>query len=553
MPSSLVLRRVAHCTARYRPTGHHAAHHPAGWRHAAAALLVAAVALQPLLAGAEPARTQPTPAEPGRTESGRGQLPPDVEAALAAARLPREALSLVVQDVAGAQARWSWQADRALNPASLMKLLPTYAALELLGPTHTWTTPIWLTGPVRAGVLEGSLVIKGQGDPRLVSERLWLLMRRLQQMGVREIRGDIVLDRSAFGIVEVPPGDFDGEPFRPYNAGADALLLNFRSVVLTFLPDLATGRAAVTVEPTLAGVEVPTSVPLVVGGAASCGDWRTGLRADFSQPTRWVLAGSFPAACGERHWPVAPPDPAGYNARLIEALWRGAGGQLSGRVRDGLSPDTPPSFELTSPTLAEVVRDINKFSNNVMAQQLFLSLAFQPGQAATVPAAREALTRWATQRAGDAARGLVVDNGSGLSRDSRASAGLLARLLLHAWASPVMPEFVASLPLAGADGTSRRMRGVEGRAHLKTGSLRDVAAVAGYVHAASGRRYAVVAIVNHPNASAARPAFERLIQLLANDVSAAPPASPSDRRPDPPQNTEAAPNANASPPESRQP
>jgi D-alanyl-D-alanine carboxypeptidase/D-alanyl-D-alanine-endopeptidase (penicillin-binding protein 4) len=161
-----------------------------------------------------------------------------------------------------------------------------------------------------------------------------------------------------------------------------------------------------------------------------------------------------------------------------------------------------------------------------MAQQLFLTLGSAPGQPATVSAARDGLARWAEQRFGDSARGLVVDNGSGLSRDARASAALFSRLLLQAWASPVMPEFIASLPLAGADGTSRRMRGVDGRAHLKTGSLRDVAAVAGYVHALSGRRYAVVAIVNHPRAAAARPAFERLIQLLAHDGAAPAPAAP---------------------------
>jgi serine-type D-Ala-D-Ala carboxypeptidase/endopeptidase (penicillin-binding protein 4) len=443
---------------------------------------------------------------------------------------------VVVQEVGRSTPRVAWQADLPVNPASLMKLLPTLAALEQLGPTYTWTTPVWLQGTVRDGVLDGSLVIKGQGDPRLVIERVWLLLRRVQQLGVREIRGDIVLDRSAFAIAETPPGEFDGEPLRPYNASADALLLNFRSLVLTITPDAATGRASVTMEPSLAGVTVTPSLPLISG---PCGDWRRGLKADFGSPQRIDLPGSYPTACGERLWPIAFADPPSYNARVVDGAWRDLGGRLIGRVRDGLAPaSVRPSFELVSPSLAEVIRDINKFSNNVMAQQLFLTLAlptggpaFAPGTAgpaATVAGAREVVTRWAQQRFGDAAQGLVVDNGSGLSRDSRASARLFARLLATAWSSPVMPEFVASLPLAGADGTARRMRGVDAQAHLKTGSLRDVAGIAGYVHAPSGRRFAVVAIVNHPQANAARPAFEALIQGLLHD---GPAASPRGRPP----------------------
>jgi D-alanyl-D-alanine carboxypeptidase/D-alanyl-D-alanine-endopeptidase (penicillin-binding protein 4) len=214
-------------------------------------------------------------------------------------------------------------------------------------------------------------------------------------------------------------------------------------------------------------------------------------------------------------------------------------------VRDGLAPSTPPSFESSSPTLAEVVRDINKYSNNVMAQQLFLTLGLTQRGAGTPAAARAVLREWAAQRFGSDAATLVVDNGSGLSRESRVSAQLLTRLLLAVWASPVMPELLGSLPVSGVDGTLGPRRaaprgpipagddaaGVSGsspprspatlgRAHLKTGSLRDVAGIAGVVLADSGRRYVVVAIANHPNANAARPALAALLQWAANDATA---------------------------------
>ena len=442
-------------------------------------------------------------------------LPVEVEAALERARVPAEALMVVVQEVGARRTKLAWQADQPANPASLMKLFTTFAALELLGPAWTWTTPVWLQGSVSDGVLDGNLVIKGNGDPKLVLERMWLLLRRVQQLGVNEIHGDIVLDRSAFATPDQNPGDFDGEPLRPYNVGADALLLSYKSVVFSFTPDPARGVAWVGVDPNLAGVRVdPPNVPLVEG---ACNDWRGVLRADVADPLHIQFNGAFPASCGERLWSLAHGDAKAYNERALTGLWREMGGKLSGAVRDGVAPSGKPSFELSSPALAEVVRDINKFSNNVMAQQLFLTLGQTQRGAGTPAQARDVLRQWSSERLGTLAKGVIIDNGSGLSRDSRASAQVFARLLQAAWASPVMPEVLSSLPLNGVDGTLRRSRTTVGRAHLKTGSLRDVAAVAGYVLSNSGRRHVLVAIINHPNANAARPALDALVQWTIND------------------------------------
>ncbi|HEV7914042.1 MAG TPA: D-alanyl-D-alanine carboxypeptidase/D-alanyl-D-alanine-endopeptidase, partial [Albitalea sp.] len=346
-------------------------------------------------------------------------------------------------------------------------------------------------------------------------ERMWLLLRRVQQLGVREIRGDIVLDRSAFSEPEQNAGDFDGDALRPHNVQPDALLLNYRSLVITLTPDPARGVAAVATEPALAGVRPDSSVPLATG---PCDDWRGALKADFTDPARLRFGGVYPAACDERQWPIAYIEPKSYNERMLLGLWREMGGSLGGVVRDGPSPLLPPSFVLSSPALAEVVRDINKYSNNAMAQQLFLTLGHVIRGSGTRAAAREVLQQWLESHFGALARATVIDNGSGLSRDSRISALLLARLLQSAWASPVMPELVSSLPVIGVDGTMQRTKTLPGRAHLKSGSLRDVSGIAGYVLSNSGRRYVLVAILNHPNANAARPALEALVQWAAGDA-----------------------------------
>jgi D-alanyl-D-alanine carboxypeptidase/D-alanyl-D-alanine-endopeptidase (penicillin-binding protein 4) len=343
---------------------------------------------------------------------------------------------------------------------------------------------------------------------------------------VKTVRGDIVLDRSLFRPTGVNPGDFDGEPLKPYNAQADALLINFQSLVMTFTPDTAQQRVRVSVEPALAGVQVDASVPL---SGAPCGDWRSELKASLDQPLRVQFAGSYPLACGERVWPVAYPEPARFAERAVEAAWRAQGGQLTGRARlataqeaqalqaqGSLSGARPRlKLELPSVPLTEVVHDINKFSNNVMAQQVFHTLGLRSTAADAPPGSLEAgravvLDWWRQALPGSPLPAL--GNGSGLNRSERITAQALGELLQRMAASPHAADLLASLPVAGVDATMRRRATtVTGRAWLKTGSLRDVSAIAGYAQGAGGQRYAVVGIINHANASAGRAALDALV------------------------------------------
>ncbi len=449
-------------------------------------------------------------------------LSPEIARALHAARIPPDAVTVLVQEAGSGTKRLSHNATQPMNPASVMKLLTTYAALDELGPAYTWKTPVWLAGPIRAGVLDGNVHLQGRGDPKLTIERVWLALQRLRASGVHEIRGDIVIDQSAFIVPDVSTAEFDNEPLRPYNARSQALLLNLSAVIYTFTPDATRGVAIVSAEPQLDGALVDATVPLGNGG---CGDWRGALKASIGDPQRMRFAGSYPLSCGERYWALAHSDARQYTARLLATIWRSGGGRLGGTVREGAAPaDTAPTFELVSPPLADVVRDINKYSNNVMAQQVLLTLGLQRNGGLRVAPedAREALKQWLRERLGESLDGVVIDNGSGLSRDTRLSAALLARVLQRAWSSAVMPELMASLPVSGLDGTLRRSRGnaaTTGRAHLKTGSLRDVQALAGYVLGASGKRYVLVAMVNHPNAGAARPALDALVQWTMDDLA----------------------------------
>jgi D-alanyl-D-alanine carboxypeptidase/D-alanyl-D-alanine-endopeptidase (penicillin-binding protein 4) len=396
-----------------------------------------------------------------------------------------------------------------------MKLVTTYSALELLGPSFVWKTGFYASGALRGDVLEGDLVIKGAGDPKFSQEQLWLALKAVRARGVREIRGNILLDRSGFDANGYDPSKFDGDPLRAYNAGPDALLINFKALALTFVPDEAGISVTVSAEPR--GLPVRSTVKLTQGACAEFRSYPVKAKVDA---TGIQLTGNYAASCGVKTWWLHPFELTHqqYAAAVLRQLWVDLGGVLAGEVRDGALPATArPLFEADSQSLAEVTRDINKFSNNVMARQLFLTLGAEtlkmPGSAER---SARAIKTWLIDKkiGGDE---LVMENGSGLSRIERISAGTLGRMLVAAYRSPVMPEFMSSMPLVAYDGTMRRRlktRDIAGQAHVKTGSLNDVRAIGGYVLAASGRRYAVVFMVNHGNAGASQGAQDALLQWV---------------------------------------
>ncbi|HVL75647.1 MAG TPA: D-alanyl-D-alanine carboxypeptidase/D-alanyl-D-alanine-endopeptidase [Noviherbaspirillum sp.] len=399
------------------------------------------------------------------------------------------------------------------NPASVMKLLTTNAALETLGPAFRWTTTAYATGGLADGVLHGDLIIQGSGDPKLVLENFWLFLRRIRAAGVREIRGDLILERGVFAAYPHDPAAFDGDPLRPYNVGPDALLLNFKSLALRFIPDGTATR--VLLEPPLAGF--PVQAPHLLEG--ECGDWRARLSAQIDAGGA-RFPGTYSASCGEQTWYVHPHPMSHtqYFDALFRRIWTDLGGELRGQVREGPLPaDARRIAQWESAPLSELIRDINKFSNNVMARQLLLTMANRMTTLPANPVHGAAVVRtWLGNKGIDAAD-LVIDNGSGLSREERVSALMLARMLVATWRSPLMPEFVASLPLVGQDGTMRRRLTADpiaGRAHVKTGRLDEVRAIAGYVMAASGRRYAVVCLINHRDVERAHEVQDALLQWV---------------------------------------
>jgi len=445
-------------------------------------------------------------------------LPATVVKALRAANLPPESAAVFVQQVDKTMPLVAYRADQALNPASTMKLVTTYAALGLLGPSYTWRTEIYTAAPQQSDVLNGDLVLKGYGDPTLTLENFWLLLRALRQSGVREIKGDLVLDRSYFDIAPQDTGLFDGEPYRAYNAEPSALLVNFKATRFSFRGDVQQGKVSILVDPEFPQLKVINHLELRQG---PCVDWkdRLGYQAQREgENMAVVFSGNFSAACGEKSLDLSLSDDAQYIYQLFRQLWQEQGGVFHGALKLGVVPEGAKLLaQATSPPLAEVIRSVNKYSNNVMARQLLLTIGTERGaRPGSVEHGTKAVRDWLATQGLDFPE-LVIENGAGLSRIERISARHLGQLLLSSWRSPVMPELMSSLPVIAVDGTlAHRLKGstVAGQAHLKTGSLEGARAVAGYLLDDKSRRWVVVFVVNHPQAAAAGQAQDALLEWL---------------------------------------
>lgn len=449
-----------------------------------------------------------------------GSLPASARQALTQGKIPLSAVSVFIQHTGQARPVLVLNADRPRNPASTMKLVTTFAALEALGPAYTWDTEVYVTGEVRNGVVDGDLVIRGHGDPFLVPEFLWRLVRGLRERGLEHIRGDVIIDNGYFQPEPEFNRPLDSKVYRAYNASADALLVNFQTVRFRFVPDPDRRRVRIATFPEFSNLEVVNRLRFV---NKRCGNRLSRIRMHVERRadgTKVTFKGDYPSRCGDWSIVRVVMEPAAAVYGAFRSLWEETGGRLDGGMRLARLPESAIRvLELESRPMAEIIRGVNKFSNNVMARQVFLTLGVERlGEPGTYAKSRTALGQW-LQEKGLSAPELYVENGSGLSRRSRISARSMGTLLLAAYRSPLMPEFVSSLPLVGIDGTMRKrlkQSPVRGRAHIKTGTLRDASAIAGYVKARGGDDYVVVVFLNHERARGhrARAVQDALLQWV---------------------------------------
>ena len=439
-------------------------------------------------------------------------LPSSVREVLKVRQINEKDISLSIIPLDGKGINLQHRAEQPRIPASVEKVVTAAMALDIHGPAKVWTTQVLSENKPEDGTLDGDLFIVGGGDPSMTAERFWLLIEDLRAHGIRKINGDLILDRSYFDIPEHDSFSFDGDGNRPYNLGADALLLNYRSFAIRIVPDEAAGVARLYPTPRIANIKLPESIPL---SDEKCGSWRRKLAPDYSDPTAPVFRGQFPAQCGPKYFIYTTLEADRYFELVFRSLWENAGGTWKGKAVSGKTAENASLLtEAESQPLSLLLWNMNKFSNNLIARHLFLSVGdSEEGDAKTLERSRRKTSEWAHQ-IGIAPNELYVDNGSGLSRGSRLSARASTLVLKHMWNSPYRFEYVASLPLSGLDGTMKKRKAAVGQAHIKTGYLEGVRSIAGYVRSESGSYYAVSAIINSPNAGDSLPVMDAIIAWI---------------------------------------
>ena len=448
--------------------------------------------------------------------------PPAITRTIAAQRLPSTAVSFAVVDPQDGRVVISQNADTPRSPASTVKTLTTFAALDLLGPAYTWHTRALIRGQIKDGALDGDLILQGGGDPYMTMERWWSFAHALRAKGLKSIHGDIVVDNTAFQLSAQDPAVFDGKPNRSYNVVPDALMINFQSVEFRVVPNDDTQRIDVIADPAPLNLKVDNQIRYLPGRCHG-----NAARVDFEVTSdAWdqvLFTGALSPACAQRIFRRVLLKPAQYAFGTFATLWRELGGEFNGKLRiESAASDARLLLYFDSLSVGEIIRLTNKYSSNLMARHLLLTMGEERfGAPATQDKGVATMTEWSRAR-GLALQDVDIDNGSGLSRGTHVSVLQMASVLNAAYHSPYAPEFIASLPLAGLDGTLHsRMKGEPlGAVRLKTGHIDGVSGVAGYLTTARGKTYILVSLINHVRADygAGEPVHAALVQWVLENL-----------------------------------
>ncbi len=456
-------------------------------------------------------------------------LPGTWQSALDKAGIPENALSVVIQEVRAEKPLFQHRENELMNPASVMKLVTTAAAFDLLGTTYRWKTEVYLDGTfskTEPGAFNGNVILKGYGDPKITIEQWQAFMHGLNAAGLQKINGDLHFDRSFFSLPPHDPAAFDREPLKPYNVGPDAMLVSFKAIrfEVSVPANKNAKKAEVLIEPPLPTITIETKPTL---NSKKCGDWWSNARLILRNNQTDALVtfrGNFSKYCGMREYYASLLDIPTFLHGMFIHYFREAGGFFTGRIREVIVPEqATPWLTFYSLPFTEIVSDINKKSNNVMAQQLFLTLpAKQNKPPHTRNSARTAVAEWLQEKK-ISMPGLFIDNGSGLSRDSRLTASGLNALLLYIEKNTWRDAFLDTLPIAGIDGTLKnRFKNSPSyqRVHMKSGLLENARALSGFVEDNQGRHYAVTVIINHENARRGKDAIDTIVNWIADGNAA---------------------------------
>ncbi len=386
----------------------------------------------------------------------------------------------------------------ALLPASVQKLITTASALHYLGPNYRFKTEILHTGSRKSGVIDGDLIIRGGGDPDLTPEKIWLIAEQIKRMGVNEVTGALVVDGTYFDSLITAPSWKENHTQRAYDARLGALSVSFNTVAVDVHPGGKNGGPAIVgLFPDSPYFELVNKATTALSGKRGI----TALRSLQKGKTVITVTGIMrPGSKGKKIY-LNIQNPLEYAAVTFKEYFQRSGVVIKGGVRIAVTDKSATSiYTHKSDPLAVIVRKLNKFSNNFVAEQIAKTIAAEKtGAPGSHEKALELLRRFLTDSGIDVSE-IILADASGLSRRNRISAKAITSLLtVMNGRFDIGPDFLAALGIMGVDGSvKKRMSSSPARsqARAKTGSLSRLSALAGYVAGEKGSLFAFAIFLN---------------------------------------------------------
>ncbi|MEM7646728.1 MAG: D-alanyl-D-alanine carboxypeptidase/D-alanyl-D-alanine-endopeptidase [Pseudomonadota bacterium] len=376
--------------------------------------------------------------------------------------------------------------NQQLVPASLSKIPTALAFLKNRSMDETFKTWIYKTGKIKKGVLEGDLYLKGGGDPTLVNESMWLMIRELKRSGIQKITGNIYVDESYFDSDYYSRGRQNVRVDRAYDAPVSALSLNWNSLTIFIRPgDRVGGPAKVFLDPSLSDVEIQNRSKTMAGTR------RTVTVKRLSKDGRTVIRveGSFGIHAKEKAFYKSIEDASLWTGKTFKKILNESGVEAKGSVSLSSVPKNATQLvEFDSWEIPRVMSALSKFSNNFVAEMLTKHIGKKQGAPATMEDGLKAINTFLAEKGWKASEYNFV-NPSGFTRKNKMRADRLGELLSQSYEQfSLAPEFLSSLPISGIDGTlEKRMKKVmRAKVRAKTGYLNGVVGLAGYMESRSG-------------------------------------------------------------------
>jgi D-alanyl-D-alanine carboxypeptidase/D-alanyl-D-alanine-endopeptidase (penicillin-binding protein 4) len=433
----------------------------------------------------------------------------------------KDSFSIVVKNLTAPEKKAIiYNGSKNFNPASLTKIITSFIALDKLGPNYKWKSDFYYTGQLKDDTIQGDLIFVGRGDASFSIDNLEFLIREIQKKGIKKIEGNLILDKSYFG--KIPSIiDFDADPMRAYNVLPNAISIQSNTINFKFTP--LDNNVKIDVKPELNYLKIKNNLRL---SNKNCVSWKQSLDYQKSNDLlddTIIFQGFLSKKCSNKEIDLSVTDNSRYFYEVFKYLWTQNGGSFKGGywVNDKQKLDGKILASHLSKPLGVLIRDMNKYSLNLMSRNLMLTvMKVDLKRQVTEDDVNLFVLNWLSNQ-DISTNNIFVENGAGLSRKTSINADSLLEIMEKIYEHPYMPEMLASFSILNEDGTLETkmpFSKAKKNGHFKTGSLKNVSAIAGYLVDKGKNKKIVIFLMNDKEANKSYSFQKELINLAFESI-----------------------------------